>query len=627
MAVKTGSLSKEELLAIWQSCVDPDYAHSLKTAGDGNGYEVPSQSAEQWARISEAVEVSTQALYILPWSGQTREPAGGERKATVTLTFARTKHLEQPLVLGAGLIYAEEETDDYGENEAVAVRTGRRYLLTEDLVFHPGESGPFTVVAEAERPGWGYNNPLPGTIKALSQPGEGFNNDQGDVTSTPAATPAQAGPYRLLTMIGENQPDMPIPEHVGQYMFFVSGTNIGKFARMTTFIIPDPDNDLGSGVRLEQVVSFQGTPAGVFQPGEIVTFGASGFGRVLGARGNKLTCVMLNGTTAATITGTVSGATLTSATVIYGPSSFATEANVSWRIMSWDVDFGLTVTNVLSPSGGRLGVLDAIGDERNIKRASGETDDVYRLRVASVADTVAPNAIKRALNKALGSIPYCYREAINGKLPGFFFDAEDAFDYFTIAFAGDMDGVFAQDEEVVLENIADGRIFMFFRFGRLDGLPLGFGVTYDVPDMFPYDEEVFYDGIASLLTLIYKAGALPADMTGLRLRGRSSGATMVTISNAIVSAQAIPKRYNVWLDYEQMRAFFIVGLPTLPLGEFGFAYDVAGLYPYDSQGTNLVFFDGYAPGAANVHRRVQQTLEDVRAGGVGYELRKDDNGC
>jgi hypothetical protein len=587
-----GALSKEDLLAVWKGSVDPEYAKSLEIAGEGAGYEIPSHSAETWSRISQAIERSTQALYILPWSGQTYEPAGGAAKATVTLTFARTKFIERPLVLGAGIIFVEEETTDFGDDGSVTVRTGRRYTLTEDLVFHPGERGPFNVAAIAEKPGWGYNYPLADTLVAVTQVGDEFTNNAAsiDATSQPASL---SGIHSSVKMTAENQPDMPIPEHIGQYILIKEGTNAGKVARIIAFTKPDSTSNIGSAIDLEIVTSLQGTVTGTFEVGETIEFGSGiGFGRVLGIRGNKITIALHNGTTNATIAGLSSGATMTSSTVIYGPDAFSDEtATAAWRILQWPGDFGLTVTNSASPAGGRLGLLDAIGDDRGIRRATSESDDVYRLRVAAVADTVAPNAIRRALNRTLGGIAWRFLEVGHAELPGFFFDVDDAYDYDTIAFTGTVTGTFTFQEPVVLETTATGQIWLNGWFGRLDG---------------------------SVVTFIRRDGTLPTTLTGLRLRGTKSGATLTALTLAVPSAQFPNKRYNVWLDYEQFRAFFIIEIIGLAFGEFGAAYDV---HPFDAFGSDG-FFDGFPYLAADVYKRVRQAMEDVHAGGVGFILVK-----
>jgi len=164
-----GPLSEADLQRIWESSVDDLFAQPLTELGDGFGLEVYGQMFAQLARVSRAVDVSTQAMYILPWSGQTNDPARGEARATVTLTFTRTQRLELPMVV-TGDVFIDEETTDWGDNpgdSGQVVNTGRRYTLVEPLVFAPGVAGPLTGLAQAERPGWGYNNPQPDTIVAV----------------------------------------------------------------------------------------------------------------------------------------------------------------------------------------------------------------------------------------------------------------------------------------------------------------------------------------------------------------------------------------------------------------------------------------------------------------------------
>jgi hypothetical protein len=110
-------------------------------------------------------------------------------------------------------------------------------------------------------------------------------------------------------------------------------------------------------------------------------------------------------------------------------SDFVSEAPVgivggaSWRILAWSA-WGLTVTNVLAPSGGRIGWLDELGSERALSRAPGEDDATYRQRIKSIADVVTPNAIRRTLSRTLGTFPWCFREVGTEYLPGFFYDGD-----------------------------------------------------------------------------------------------------------------------------------------------------------------------------------------------------------
>lgn len=193
-ASKKGPLTRDEIMAIWKSAVDEGYSGPLEDAGDGGGLEVYSQAAEQLARVSQAIDRNTQALYILPHSGQTDDPASGDRTATVTLSIARSKLLHKTLILTAGTFVVFEQTTDASPDGAVDVTSGRRYLLTEDLVIPAGETGPYDVEAEAEGPGYGYNNPLPGTLSGVEQPGAFFTNDGATVIAANTSTATTALP-------------------------------------------------------------------------------------------------------------------------------------------------------------------------------------------------------------------------------------------------------------------------------------------------------------------------------------------------------------------------------------------------------------------------------------------------
>lgn len=610
--LKEGALTRDELLDIWRGAVDENYSAGLEEAGDGNGLEVIGQAAEQWARVSKAVDRSTQAMFILPWSGQTAEPASGERFSEVTLTFTRTKRLERPLVLAAGVIFVEEETEDYGDNGPETVRTGRRYALKTSLVFHPGDAGPYTVEAIAERPGWGYDNPLPTTLRVVTQVGADFSNNLGTVVTDAAATPASDGPYIVSRMIAENQPDMPIPDHVGQHMLFVAGSNAGKIARVSAFDRPDPVLDKGSTVFLDVLKSFStGTFTGTFIDDEIVKFdnGADpvlGYGRVVGTRDaggvRKMTVVMLNGVSSTRIVGLASAATMTGVTVRY-QDAFVSEApsggvgGATWRVLAWDRDFGLTVTNDESPEGGAHAFLDELGDERDMKRVNGEGDDSYRQRVAHAPDTVAPNAIRRALNRTFSST-WEFREVGSTFLPGFFYDGNgeppsgtpgravcDAYDTDVIRYTGVLTGTFDFQERAIVTD-DDGNFSASGYVGRLD--------AGNTELLFIFDGSI--------------KGQLFAGST-YRVRGLRSGATFLTTDGDYPDS-AHDRRWRRIFDYAEFRAFFIVVLQRLGLGEFGFAWD-EGAY-------GLEVFDGYPPDAARAYLRVQNQLNGVKAGAVGF---------
>lgn len=614
--MKKGPVTRDELMAVWAAAVDSNYRLPLQEAGDGHGLEIYSQAATQLARVSESIDRTTQALYILPHSGQTDEPARGEAKATVTLSVRRLALTEHVLYLAPGSFIVAEETTDYGENGPVTVQPGRKYITTEPLVFCPGEAGPFDVAAEAEYPGWSYNNPLPNTITLPVQPGAGFERDRATVVAPDFATSSTQLPAKgqIRTV---NEADTFVPEHVGRYVSFVSGANAGLIARVLAFAAPpDPSTFTGSIVDIDVIHSVDGTTfAGTFQDGEEVTWDAGASSGILlvsrttsGVK--RLAFRFAKGTAIGVgdvVTGTLSGATLTVRVVLAAPMYTSEVAGASWRVLDWQASWGIEITNNASPEGGRLGILDAIGDERDLQRATNEEDDTYRVRVATLADVVSPNALKRALSRALGALPWVFREVGQELLPGCFYDG-------TLEAASPTPGredCDAYDTDVyVYEGLQTSGTFQFQEPCTViddDGFFAARGYVGRVTAPSP---------TLQTLTLIRRPGGRPIAGGTYTVRGDASGATFRTLT-VTVPPTVSERRMRRIFDYEQFRAFFLVEVPRLSVGEFGMAFDAGLANAYD-----VGFTDGFAAGMANIYRRAYQALDQARAGGVGFDLEQ-----
>lgn len=560
-AAQSGPLTRDDLLTIWRSAVDPAYGDAFFAAGDGNGLEVYGQLAEAGARVSQAIETTTQALYVRPWSGQTSSPALGASKATVTLTLTRTGDTHEPVVIGAGLVWFEEQAYEWSDIGTVRVATGRRFTLLADHIFLPGEAGPFVVTAAAERVGYGYNNPLANTITLIDQPGSGLNNEHATIAVTSVVGDTTA------TLVVADSPDVVIPEHVGQYIVLDHGANAGLRARAIGYTGPEPAVSVGGRLTLELMQCFEAAAivGGPFVVGEEVavldaTSTVIGRGRIVAARaggsGVRVGYVLLDGVPASVgghLNGTISGAS-TTVTILTKTTMPTPEIETAtWRVLDWATDMGIVVTNAASPEGGRLGFLDQIGAERGISRATGESDDAYAKRVAQIVDTVSPNAIRRAANRVLSTTgsAACLREVGDtAYFPGLFYDA----------------GGSATGDSTHGPDPFSG----------------------DPSRMFAYDMDF---------------AARPSD------------------------------RFKLWLDSVEMRAFFLVGVPFLQLGENGFFYDGAigdaftSLNPYDAPPTLHTFFDGDAPGASSTYRAVWNAIAAAKAAGVGYDLYVESIGC
>lgn len=529
------ALTPAELMALWYSVVDRSYSQPFQdaaAAGRQGHIEVFEQAAEQFARASEMVERSTQAMYLRPWSGQSDQPAAGEGRATVTLTITRTKLFEKTITLTAGSILFEELTNDYGPNGAVEVATGRRFMLTQTVTFAPGEAGPVSVTAIAENPGYGYNLCEIGSIRQISQPGA-------ELTNMRATVVLGGGAHRLIVT---PTPDVVVPEHVGQYIEFIGGLNTGSIARVIGYERPSPTGVVHGGVALlAPTAVVRGVIVGVFVEGETVTLpGISGV--LLRVNGDQLIIDRSSGgplTVGATVTGAVSGATALITQVDQSGDLFAEQPGnppgaigAAWRAIPWADDLGIVVTNAAVPAGGRSAMLDELGDERKIYRQPNESDESYRKRVSQVADQISPNAIRRICNRILVPLgaSICLRESGLPKFQGLYFDVDPGADPVR-AFAFDLD----------------------------------FAVR-------------------------------PAD------------------------------RFKLLVDYLEMRAFFLVGVPPLGSEDFGAAFDEGASNAFDCS-PYWCFFDGYSLTAANIYRQLWAAIDAARAAGVGFDLYVENIGC
>jgi hypothetical protein len=650
-----GPLQQSDLLGIWESVMDDSYVEPFIAAGDGGGLEAWNQSFAQLARVSQAVDVTMESLFILPWSGQTNPPASGPVQATVQLTLSRTGLLNQPLILAAGITWIDEIAPDWSPTGTQMVDTGLRYFLASDCIFEPGESGPITVTAIAERPGYGYNNPQPGALSYIEQPGTRYYNVDAAITNTLPGLAILQNVRAVTQMTVIDVPHVPIPQNIGQYLTITAGANSGQIARMISYRAPNPGVD-GGAVTLEMLFSIHTSNLaaganGPFVPGELVsivqsgptTIGYATFKHVVVEGGiAKLSFVMRTGIIipTAVLTGISSGATATVDIVYTDASTFVTTSPTtlpsteSWRILDWVIDWGITVTNVASPSGGLAGMLDLLGYERDMPRIAGETDEQYRTRISTIADTVTPNAIKRRLNRLLTNGPYslawCFREIGTALFPGAYFgDGQgngDFFDYDCQYFTGVVDTGFQINEPITQIQtsgvVSTGKLLL-----RLNGLNTPF-VPGRAHDTGRYLGRTVVGVAGTRLGYPFTAGqpikgvisgqtAAPTTCTG-GLGGQYAGNNPMGtfLSNA----------WRIFVDYLRMRAYFVVSVQRSSAGDFGFAWGsgalgVGGLADYWDVGPMWNnFYDGQSLGAAGVYLSTYHSIDSIRAASVFFEF-------
>lgn len=174
--------------------------------------------------------------------------------------------------------------------------------------------------------------------------------------------------------------------------------------------------------------------------------------------------------------------------VVFSGPALAFPATINIEIEEWS-ELGFAVEQPEDAVYGRHASLDAIGEERGVARRSGEPDNDYRPRIASIDDVVSPGAIQRALNRIfipLG-ITFEVRETRDPLgFRGFVWD-RDPWDFFDIASPG--------SPVYVGPNHATRHFLVIIH----QGLQGEYGFFYDTTN-FPtnaYDTKVlknFYDG-------------------------------------------------------------------------------------------------------------------------------------
>ncbi len=308
---------------------------------------------------------------------------------------------------------------------------------------------------------------------------------------------------------------------------------------------------------------------------------------------------------------------------------------------------------------------------------------MYMSHGASVPSVVTPNAIRRNLTRVLGTIPYCFREVGSALFPGFYLDRPfgdlggDAYDTDALVFQGTFpatvlgpnlaatakpQATFAVTNAALLLGaryiLVSGTEVMFVLAAAGNTLTVQRGVMGTQPvfhfagdSITPVFEEheraAFvdaagngkasgwfgeFDAGTNRVTIARLQGSGAVVAAGDQVVGLHSGARFNVTSSPALAPDAF--RFHPLLDYEQMRACFLVGVPRVGFGEFGFAWGLlpagdAGNHPDNfldaAPGPN--FLDGFPVGAAAFYGRVWAALQKAKAGGVSAGLYLAGEGC
>lgn len=210
--------TREELVDVWRRSMDASYTDSIENAADGRGLDVISAIATVLERVSEAVKISTQSLYLKPHSTQTAPPASGGVKAINQIEVIRDRQLN------AGRIFLVA-----GDEIAVSHKTpdGDTVLeplfgLTENLNVEGFGTITAQVVAQREGP---HGNIRPDTPGVFTRRG----------TTQVVINTITPGTETVVVTLGEG--GSFLPTMLGQFLRVLTGTNAGlQPARITGFV-------------------------------------------------------------------------------------------------------------------------------------------------------------------------------------------------------------------------------------------------------------------------------------------------------------------------------------------------------------------------------------------------------
>jgi hypothetical protein len=588
------SYSIADLLEVWRSAVDDFYSQPFILNGDGGGLEVYSQAAAQLSRVSQAIDTSMQALYLQAHSSQTDLPASGEAKATVAITVNRAGECSTPFLLTGHKV--EEVQTDWGVNGGVDYESGRGYVL-QDGVLMPGDA-TVQCNAVAEAGGWGYNNPMPGSLTLLRCPVEGSHNADATTTGT--------DPYELLT--ATRDADVPVPDHIGWAIRLVHSTFLTwNFVRQVVGYVPPGSGD-GGGLQLDTLMRVEVTPVlGTLVVGEVVRSDDlwTGTWKIIDKRTNTL---LLRRMVQGRPLSTGAGVTL------FGQGSGATATVTS--IDRSGLLQGMWMTNVVgdfipgeivTDAGGHTalwchrttfcGYVQPQTGEMHIGAITGFTSGATALITVVGYDSAVPHATGWSWT-TLGptGLQLTTTNAVSPTGGRIGYLDELAWERGFVRKSGESDASLRKRCAQIADTICPNSIE---RACARALVPLG--LRWKIREVGTDDlQGFFYDGPGSDPTT---AWLVPAHAYAYDLD----------------FAVRPEDRFNLLLSSEDFRAFFLIGIEQDPLNNFGFAYDDHPANAYDME----IFYDGFAYSLNSSLLSLWQDVKARVAAGVGFDFYRE----
>lgn len=199
------------------------------------------------------------------------------------------------------------------------------------------------------------------------------------------------------------------------------------------------------------------------------------------------------------------------------PIQWLDNADATSWVLYGPKDLGVSVVACEAFAGGRDDDLYVVGADRGLYRQDNEDPETFRKRITYLLDTVSPNAINRAIDRAMA--PYGLDgEAfdVGNGLTGIFADV-DAFDYYGPGDAHPTDPwklLLSSEEErlfflVVLPYLVDGEFGTSFDDGptlSMDGEWLGPAFDVSFMDGYPVDAYAAYAALWSTIMAIKMYG-------------------------------------------------------------------------------------------------------------------------
>lgn len=150
--------TKDDLLDLWRRILPREYTVPIEQERGGQGFDVPSAQAAIYARMSEAVNNTFEALFLKDYVHRTGDYSRGEQKARVDVELSRLPPAWGDIVVPQGTRLLALFVGTRGQRVEIG-----EFRTAEQATIPDGSLGPVTVEAVAELAGsWG--NVREGTV-------------------------------------------------------------------------------------------------------------------------------------------------------------------------------------------------------------------------------------------------------------------------------------------------------------------------------------------------------------------------------------------------------------------------------------------------------------------------------